>query len=189
MRVSLPSESSFAPASSTFIQLKTTIPDALKADEPHAKWAKTLNATPVVMTVVATLLAGLSSSEMTSAQYDRSLAAQLQSKAGDQWNYFQGKKLRSSIQYSTLDVIASGADSHVFDQSELRQALTGTPAADIPNSPAGIEALTRLQEGSLPQSAPVAPVEPLVPLDPVAPVAPVAPIWASRVQKVALVSG
>ena len=33
-----------------------------------------------------TLLAGLASSEMTRAQYDRSFAAELQSKAGDQWN-------------------------------------------------------------------------------------------------------
>jgi len=43
---------------------------------PPSQWGKTLLATPIVMSVVATLLAGLASSEMTRAQYARSLAAQ-----------------------------------------------------------------------------------------------------------------
>ena len=74
---------------------KIQIPDELKQDLPPSKWGKILAATPIVMTVIATMLAGLASSEMTKAQYDRSLAAQLQSKAGDQWNYYQAKKLRA----------------------------------------------------------------------------------------------
>ena len=77
------------------------IPDELKADIPQNKWGKVLAATPIVMTVIATLLAGLSSSEMTRAQYDRSLAAQHQSKAGDQWSYFQAKRLRAALQRNT----------------------------------------------------------------------------------------
>ena len=48
---------------------------------PQTTWGRILLATPVVMTVVATLLAGLASSEMTRAQYNRSLAAQQQAKA------------------------------------------------------------------------------------------------------------
>ena len=59
------------------------IPDALKADVPQTLWGKILSATPVVMTVVATMLAGLASSEMTNAQYSRALGAQQQSKTGD----------------------------------------------------------------------------------------------------------
>ena len=55
--------------------MKVEIPDKLKADVPATTWGKMLSATPVVMAVVATMLAGLSSSEMTRAQYDRSLAA------------------------------------------------------------------------------------------------------------------
>ena len=47
--------------------MKTTIPEPLKADLPQTKWGKVLGATPVVMTVIATMLAGLSSSEMTRA--------------------------------------------------------------------------------------------------------------------------
>ena len=68
--------------------MKTKIPDELKADVPQTKWCKILIATPIIMTVIATMLAGLSSSEMTKAQYNRSFAAQLQSKAGDQWSFF-----------------------------------------------------------------------------------------------------
>ena len=49
--------------------MKAQTPDALKSDVPQTTWGKILVATPVVMTVVATLLAGLASSEMTSAQY------------------------------------------------------------------------------------------------------------------------
>ena len=81
----------------------------LKADLPQTTWGKILGATPVVMAVIATMLAGLASSEMTRAQYDRSLAAQQQSKAGDQWSFFQAKKLRGSMQRSTLDVLQSVA--------------------------------------------------------------------------------
>src|SRR5712692_4237638 len=64
-------------------------------DKPRTPWDSILTSTPVVLTVVATLLAGLSSSEMTRAQYHRSLAAQHQSKAGDQWSFFQAKRTRS----------------------------------------------------------------------------------------------
>jgi hypothetical protein len=53
--------------------------------------------TPVVLTVLATLLAGLSNSEMTQAQYHRSLAAQSQSKAGDAWSFFQARRTRAAV--------------------------------------------------------------------------------------------
>src|SRR6516225_4562113 len=64
------------------------------SDQPKSLWDSILTSTPVVLTVLATLLAGLSSSEMTRAQYHRSLAAQHQSKAGDQWSFFQAKRIR-----------------------------------------------------------------------------------------------
>ena len=88
---------------------QTKIPDSLKAELPQNIWGKILAATPVVMAVVSTMLAGLASSEMTKAQYDRSFAAQLQSKAGDQWNYYQAKKLRSAQARNSLDVLAATA--------------------------------------------------------------------------------
>src|SRR5271154_5975240 len=105
---------------------KTEIPAALKADLPQNKWGKILAATPVVMAVIATMLAGLASSEMTKAQYDRSLGAQLQSKAGDQWSYFQAKKLRSASARNTLDLLAATAVIHPLAAAALRNADTAT---------------------------------------------------------------
>ncbi len=84
-----------------------TIPDNLKADLPPTLWGKILSSTPIAMTVVATVMAGLASSEMNKAQYDRALAAQLQSKASDQWNLFQAKKLRSAMQTDTADLLSA----------------------------------------------------------------------------------
>jgi hypothetical protein len=78
-----------------------------QADVPQTKAGKLFMAMPVIMTVIATLLAGLASGEMTKAQYDRAYAAQLQSKAGDQWAFFQAKRLRGELQRNTIDVLAS----------------------------------------------------------------------------------
>jgi len=64
-----------------------------------------ISTTPVLLTVVATLLAGLASSEMTQAQYYRSMAAQFQSKAGDQWGFFQAKRIRGSGLEQTADLL------------------------------------------------------------------------------------
>src|ERR1043165_6107638 len=98
---------------------KVEIPENLKAELPHSTWGKILSVTPVVMTVIATLLAGLASSEMTRAQYDRSLAAQQQSKAGDQWSYFQAKKMRAALQRNTLDLLQATADVQPLDATKL----------------------------------------------------------------------
>ena len=81
------------------------------------------------MTVIATMLAGLASSEMTRAQYDRSLAAQLQSKAGDQWGYFQAKKLRSAVAHNTLDLLVATSDVQPLDAAALPDADAATIAA------------------------------------------------------------
>src|SRR6059058_3632499 len=86
---------------------------------PKTLWEKVLNYTPVVMTVIATLLAGMSNSELSAAQYDRAAAAQHQSKAGDQWNYFQGKKLRGLSMENTLDIVQSMAQVGSFDAPAL----------------------------------------------------------------------
>lgn len=100
--------------------MSAKIPDELKADLPQTKWGKVLVATPVVMTVVATLLAGLASSEMTRAQYDRSLAAQQQSKACDQWSFFQAKRLRGALQLSTLDLLKGTTPVRPLDEASLK---------------------------------------------------------------------
>jgi hypothetical protein len=112
---------------------KIQIPDELKRELPQSLWGKTLGATPIVMTVIATMLAGLASSEMTKAQYDRSLAAQLQSKAGDQWSYYQAKKLRGAGARNTLDQLAATAEISPLDPPVLGKADAATVAAFTKN--------------------------------------------------------
>lgn len=140
--------------------MKTTVPEALKADLPPSKWGKILSGTPVVLAVVATMLAGLASSEMTKAQYDRSYAAQLQSKAGDQWSFFQAKRLRSALQNNTLDVILNTSGRSKLDRREWLQALAGTPLAAELATPAGETTLAVLSDRTLPKRPAGAPLPP-----------------------------
>ena len=120
---------------------KIEIPADLKKDLPQTKWGKVLGATPIIMTVIATMLAGLASSEMTKAQYDRSLAAQLQSKAGDQWSYYQAKKLRSAVARNTLDLLAATSEVRPLDAAVLEKADAATVAALVKNElPAAVPA-------------------------------------------------
>src|SRR6476469_2689440 len=124
--------------------MKTTIPNELKATVPQTQWGRILTATPVVMTIVATMLAGLASSEMTRAQYDRSLAAQQQSKAGDQWSFFQAKRLRGAYQQNTADLVQSITEVRAIDPEALRKAISEGGAdpkqAALLESPAGQQA-------------------------------------------------
>lgn len=88
--------------------------------KPKTAWDRLLTTTPVVMTVVATLLAGLSSSEMTKAQYFRSLAAQSQSKVGDQWAFFQAKRARGSNHVLTAKLLRAMTDARDVDAAALQ---------------------------------------------------------------------
>ncbi len=128
--------------------MKVQIPDELKQSVPPSGWGKILTATPVIMTVLATALAGLASSEMTRAQYARSLGAQEQAKAGDQWGYFQAKRLRASMQRTTFDLIQALAGVHPLG-AEVTGRLDPAIAA-------------ALQQGQPPPPPPPAPLEPAV---------------------------
>ena len=101
---------------------KIQIPEGLKTEIPQTVWGRILLATPVVMTVIATMLAGLASSEMTRAQYDRSMAAQLQSKAGDQWGYAAAKKTRGGLAHNSLDLLAASVSVQPLAASALPDA-------------------------------------------------------------------
>lgn len=136
--------------------MKTAIPETLKADLPQSKWGKILGVTPVIMTVLATMLAGLASSEMTRAQYDRSLAAQLQSKAGDQWGFFQAKRLRSALQRNTLDLMIAAGGQRPLEAGALLPALGSTPAGAALDTAHGQQVLAVLGGGELPNPPAVA---------------------------------
>jgi hypothetical protein len=132
--------------------VKVQIPDELKKDAPQTQWGKLFVATPVVMTVVATLLAGLASSEMTRAQYDRALAAQQQSKAGDQWSFFQAKRLRSALQHNTLDLLQATTEVRAFNVATVEKI----------GSPADSAVIAALQKGEPPAPPPAFALEPSV---------------------------
>jgi hypothetical protein len=154
---------------------KVDIPQDLKTDLPPSKFGKILGATPVVMAVVATMLAGLSSSEMTRAQYDRSLGAQQQSKAGDQWSFFQAKRLRGAIQHNTADLLQTVTAIHPFDPDALRQLTSQSSQVtseetdplrkqltSLLDSPAGQQALSLLQSGQSPKIGAAQPLDPSI---------------------------
>lgn len=97
------------------------------AEAPAAKQRKTVReivftTTPVVLAVLGTVLAGLSSSEMTLAQYYRTLAAQSQSKAADQWNFFQVKRIRGTSLEVFLDLLPVQARAATLDAPSLLAA-------------------------------------------------------------------
>jgi hypothetical protein len=154
--------------------MKVQIPDQLKADLPPTKMGKLLSATPVVMAVLATMLAGLASSEMTRAQYDRSLAAQQQSKAGDQWSFFQAKRLRGALQRNSVDLLQSTVELHPLNAAAIRDAAEqlsakadDAEAAKVKTdllaalaSPAGQQALSFLQRGEVPPAGAAPAVDP-----------------------------
>lgn len=125
--------------------MKAEVPAEIKATLPEGKWGKVLGMTPVVMTVVATLLAGLASSEMTKAQYVRAHAAQLQSKAGDQWGFFQAKRLRGAIQSGALDTAHLTVGDLEPDAARLRAF-----AETLPDPAPLLSALTTLLSNRLP---------------------------------------
>src|SRR5689334_21006046 len=142
--------------------LKVTIPEELKKDVPQTTFGKILTATPVAMAVLATMLAGLASSEMTRAQYDRALAAQQQSKAGDQWSFFQAKRLRGAYQKNTADLVQSMAQVRPLQIGALREyadrastdsnlARPRTDLTALLESREGQQAIVLLQKGELPQ--------------------------------------
>lgn len=89
-------------------------------EAPKSTAAKALAAVPVALTVLATILAGLSSSEMTRSMYYRSLAAQHQSKAGSQWAFFQAKRIRGTTLDATVDLVRTLTDAPPFEPGNLR---------------------------------------------------------------------
>ena len=124
---------------------------------PKSSWGKALAATPVIMTVIATLLAGLASSEMTRAQYDRAYAAQMQSKASDEWGYFQAKRLRSAILVNTVDLMQEITVVPPLRAESLVKAAQDssftpdvqTPLLKLLDSATGRQALSALVSGRL----------------------------------------
>jgi hypothetical protein len=90
--------------------------------QPRSSWDTLVASTPVVMSVMATVMAGLSSSEMIRAQLTRSLAAQAQSRAADQWAFFQAKRTRGTAMEMTVDLLHALATPSRIDVQGLKDA-------------------------------------------------------------------
>jgi Domain of unknown function (DUF4337) len=97
-------------------------------------WQKVITSTPVVMAVLSTLLAGLSNSELNTAQYFRAIAAQDQSKAGDQWSFFQAKKMRSAGDSNTGELLVAVGQASAEFSPEMLKGL-GAAASSATSQP------------------------------------------------------
>ncbi len=107
----------------------TTPAEAGPAEIPQRFWGKILGSTPVILTVIATTFAGLSSSEMTRAQYYRALAAQHQAKVSDQWNFFQAKRIRGTSMDMTATLLHSLGEPEEARAETVRAAAERMPAS------------------------------------------------------------
>ena len=97
----------------------TPAPDAVE----KKSWFDTVVvSTPVLLTIIATFLIGRSSAEMTQAQYYRAVASQNQSKVGDQWSFFQAKRIRGQILEGNADLLAAQKRG-VFDRDSFPKAI------------------------------------------------------------------
>jgi hypothetical protein len=102
-------------------------PPPAKEEKPKTLGERIFTSTPVALAVIATILTGQSSSEMSKAQYFRSLAAQHQSRVSDQWNFFQAKRLRGDNRDLSLDELRALSQSGEANPAAFQAALARLP--------------------------------------------------------------
>lgn len=103
--------------------------EKIAALQDKGRWDKVIGTTPVVMTVVATILAGMSSGEMTRAQYHRALASQYQAKAADQWAFFQSKRERGTTRETMADALRALTLAGRIESADLEALAERLPQA------------------------------------------------------------
>jgi hypothetical protein len=124
-------------------------PAAPAAQEKKSWFETVVVSTPVLLTVIATFLVGQSSSEMTRAQYFRAVASQNQSKVGDQWGFFQAKRIRGQILEGNADLLLAQnrapfsrdtfVDAAQGMVKELRHALRDVETPNSAGQPTAVE--------------------------------------------------
>jgi hypothetical protein len=103
-------------------------PDAPQTPAPEEKkslFETVVISTPVLLTIIATFLVGQSSTEMTRAQYFRSVASQNQSKVGDQWGFYQAKRIRGQVLDGTADTLLA-QKRDMFTRASLVETTQAT---------------------------------------------------------------
>ena len=103
------------------------LPKITPPDPDATMMDRLMMTTPVVLTVIATLLAGLASSEMNLGQYYRGLAGQDQAKTGDQWGFFQAKRSRQAGIDNTVALLAAETGPQEFDANAWCAAVDKLP--------------------------------------------------------------
>ena len=89
-------------------------------DEPKKSLFEKLGAAlPVGLTALATILAGLSTGELSLAMYWRSAAAQDQAKANDQWSLAAHKRDRALMCETTADILRTKVDTDPFNSRAI----------------------------------------------------------------------
>jgi uncharacterized protein DUF4337 len=124
-------------------------PEKLILPKPPGVWGTILTTTPIVMTVLATIFAGLSSSEMTRSMFYRSLAAQQQSKAGDQWAFFQAKRIRGTSLETTVELLQSLAHPEPFELAgidKLGAQMVQSPERATADNGGGADRIKKARE-------------------------------------------
>lgn len=111
-------------------------------EEAQSSFELIVTSTPVLLTVIATFMIRRSTGEMTNAQYFRAVASQNQSKVGDQWGFFQAKRIRGQIMEGNADLLAAqsrrmfhrdtliDAAKELADELQSARDLVGDRTAD-----------------------------------------------------------
>jgi hypothetical protein len=111
--------------------------EAKPADaKPGGLFGMIVTTSPIILTILSTVLAGLSNAELGQANYLRMLASQKQSKIGDQWSFFQARRIRGTDIENTSDLLRLLGHVEPFDPTKtgariesLRKALEGAGAS------------------------------------------------------------
>lgn len=117
--------------------MESTTTQAAPPPEKRSLFDSIIISTPVMLTVVATFILGRSTSEMTQAQYQRAMASQNQSKVGDQWAFFQAKRIRGTTFEATADLLLAQKADLITPESLVNAAedmVRDMTAVQIPES-------------------------------------------------------
>ena len=93
------------------------------AAKPGGLIGMIVTTSPIILTILSTVLAGLSNAELGKANYLRMLAAQKQSKISDQWSFFQARRIRGTDIENTSDLLRMLGHVEPFDPEATRNDI------------------------------------------------------------------
>ena len=78
-------------------------------DPKHKDWMRLISLSTAVLAVVAAIAALMSGSLVNEALFESSHAVEAQSKASDQWAYYQAKGIKGNTSKQTADLLSANA--------------------------------------------------------------------------------